>query len=76
MSDVTKPKHMEIPPWDGKTEVSVIIPFCNEDAKVANLIDYLVSENRKLRKEIKELKMLINQLETRRHGVMSGFIEE
>ena len=29
---MNKPKHMEIPPWDGKTELSVIIPFCNEDS--------------------------------------------
>ena len=31
---MNKPKHMNIPLWDGKTEVSVIIPFCNEGQNV------------------------------------------
>jgi len=29
-----KPAYMSIPPWDGKTEVSVVIPFCNEGQNV------------------------------------------
>lgn len=31
---MNKPKHMNIPPWDGKTEVSVIVPFANEGQNV------------------------------------------
>ena len=31
---MSKPEYMNIPPWDGKTEVSVIIPFCNEGQNI------------------------------------------
>ena len=41
---MNKPKHMEIPPWDGKTEVSVIIPFANEGQNVIFTTQALIGE--------------------------------
>jgi glycosyltransferase involved in cell wall biosynthesis len=41
---MNKPTYMEIPPWDGKTEVSVIMPFCNEGPNVIFTAQSLVEE--------------------------------
>ena len=41
---MNKPEYMKIPPWDGKTECSVIIPFCNEGPNVVFTTQAIIEE--------------------------------
>jgi len=41
---MNRPEYMNIPPWDGKTEVSVIMPFCNEAQNVVFTTQALIEE--------------------------------